>query len=120
MGALLGFFMSPTSVLAPIAAAALAFGLGAGLGYVRGFDGAVAKYQVASLKAENEGLRKAIIGSQNQLTADRELAEAQEKSRAELEAEIERASHVPSNRTDVCRFTSGELQYIRDTIARSR
>lgn len=124
MGAILGFFLNPTSVFAPIAAAiasaVVAFGLGLGLGYVKGWDGAVLEYSVASLKDEVERYKKAAEDAAKQLDEDRELAEAQEGKRAALEAEIEKVLHAaPSNRPDACRLSGDQLLKLRSYIAKS-
>lgn len=110
---LLSFFLNPTSVLAPLAALALGLTIGAGGGFVKGFDSAVTRHQVAALKSEISELRKASEEKERQLAADRELAESQEASRRALEAEIEKVRNDQANRPNACRLTPEQLQYIK-------
>lgn len=113
MMGILSFFANP------IAVAMLAFGLGGGIGYMKGWDGAMAKYQVASLKEQVSSLKKAAEDTAKQLDEDRKLAEAQEESRSALEAEIEKVLHAPANRSDACRLSGDQLLKLRGYLAKS-
>lgn len=120
MGFILSLLANPMAALRMIGVAVVAFGLGIGGGWVWGYDSAIAKYQVASLKEEVAQYKKAAQDTARQLDEDRELAEARERKRAALEAEIEKVMHAaPSNRPDACRISGEQLLKLRSYIAKS-
>jgi hypothetical protein len=119
MGFILSLIANPMAALQMIGVGVVAFGLGFGGGYIKGFDGAIAKYQVASLKEEVRLYKKAAEDTAKQLEEDRALAESQENQRAALETEIERTLHATANRSDACRLNSEQLLRLRSYIAKS-
>ncbi len=119
MMGILSFFLSPTSVLAPLAALAFGLTLGFGGGFLKGHDVAVTRYQVASLRDEVSQYKTAAEALEKQLESDREIAEAQEAKRAALEAEIEKVLHAPDNRSDVCRIPADRMQHLRAILTKA-
>jgi hypothetical protein len=92
----------------------------AALGFA--INGIVAPYkrEIAGLQLEKRQLIEAAAEREKILAADAELAEAQEKNRAELQAEIERVSHGQDNRPDACRLKPSELQFIKRALTKAR
>lgn len=120
MGFILSLLANPAGLLQMIGVGVVAFGLGGGLGYVKGFNDAVSGLRVASLQEEVEQYKKAAEDTAKQLAEDSELAQAQESKRAALEAEVEKVLHAtPSNRPDGCRLSGDQLFKLRSYIAKS-
>jgi hypothetical protein len=110
---ILSFFMNPQSVLAPLAAAALALTVGYGGGYIRGHDGAVANYRVAALNQQVAEMKNAADSMAKQLEDDRKLVEVAENERLALEAEIQKVIHAQASSTPACRLSAPQLLLLK-------
>lgn len=105
--------LNPAAWAQTVAAAILAFGLGTGLGYVKGFDGAVAKYQVASLKAEVADLKKAADDKEKILAEDTERAQKLEAEGNALREQIKGILDATLPVPDACKLGRGQLLQLR-------
>lgn len=118
MMGILSFFLSPTSVLAPLAALAIGLTLGGGAGFIRGHDFATAKYRVAALQTQVSELEKAAEDKERLIDEDRRTAEALEIESAALRKQIEGFLHATPTQSASCRLSDGQLQFIRDLATR--
>ncbi len=114
MGFILSLLANPM-----IGVGVIAFGLGFGGGWAKGFDSAVAKYQVAALQQEVANLKKAAEESNKILEEGAKSADLMEARRSALDAEIEKVLHAPNNRSDACRLLPQQLQQLRSYVAKS-
>ncbi len=113
MMGILSFFLSPTSVLAPLAALAFGLTLGFGGGFLKGHDVAVAQYQVASLREEVNNWKKAAEDKEKIIEEDRKLAESQAEEIANIQKLIKEASDDPTSSADTCKLSSDQLHNLR-------
>lgn len=114
----LSFFLSPTSVLAPLAALAIGATLGFGGGFLKGHDTAVAKYRVASLQTQVAELEKAAEEKERIIAEDAKSAEAMEAESAALREQIRGYLDATPTPAAACRLSPGQLQFIRDIATR--
>jgi hypothetical protein len=119
MGFILSLLANPMAVLQMIGVGVVALVLGFGGGWVKGYDSAVAKYQVASLKQQVSDLEKAAEESSKILEEDAKSADLMEDRRSVLDAEIEKVLHAPNNRSDACRLLPEQLRRLRSFVAKS-
>jgi len=106
---------NPTAWAQTLIAGGLCLAIGFGGGFIKGYGAA----NVAALHQEVTSLREASSQKEEQIEADRRLAEDQERKRAALEAEIEKVLHDSTRPgADVCRLSAEQLRRLR-TIAAS-
>ncbi len=117
MLSLLGFFIKPTSFLAPLAALGLGLTLGFGGGFLKGHDVAVTKYRVAALQDEVAQWKKASDDLGKQLEEDQKIADAHEQEASVLRNRIREIVDAQAATPVRCKLDSRELQQLR-AIAR--
>jgi hypothetical protein len=115
---ILSFFVNPTSVLAPLAAAGIAFTLGAGLGFVKGYDAADTqnlRATIVSLEKDRKDLISAAEQKDAQLAAHELRVEEDRSTQEKFDAEVKAwMSHRPAS----CRIDAAELRKLNSAAAR--
>lgn len=107
---------NPAAWVQTLIAGGLCLVIGFGGGFIKGYSAA----NVAALHQEVASLRQASSQKEEQIEADRRLAEDQERKRVALEAEIEKVLHgpIPSG-ADACRLSAEQLRQLRAIAAKS-
>lgn len=116
MGFILSLLANPMAALQMIGVGVIALGLGFGGGWIKGYDAAVAKYQVASLKEEVSAWKKASDEKEKILAADGERAQKLEEESTALREKIKDILDATPPVSAACKLSRDQLLKLR-TIA---
>ncbi len=107
---------NPAAWAQTLIAGGLCLVIGFGGGFIKGYSAA----NVAALHQEVASLRQASEQKEEQIEADRRLAEDHERKRVALEAEIEKVLHDQGNAgAGACRLSPEQLRRLRAVAAES-
>lgn len=114
----ISFFINPTSFLAPLAAAGIAFALGSAIGFAKGYDFAdtqALKATIVSLEKDRKDLLLASEQKDAQLAAHEFRVEEDRKTQELFDVEIK---GWLASRSAACRVTADELRKLTAAAAR--